>query len=122
MSIVELENRLIRYSVNAVRLYKTLYRSPFSRHLGNQLMRSASSSALNFGEARGSESRRDHIHKMSIILKELRESYICLQIIQQADVLNNDSGITGLIKESNELIAIFVTSINTAKDRLTDQQ
>ena len=50
-------------------------------HFGGQLTRSATAPALNYGEAQSGESRRDFIHKIKIVLKELRESSICLKII-----------------------------------------
>lgn len=79
-------------------------------HLGDQLLRSGTSSALNHGEAQAAESKRDFVHKMKVILKELRESSINLQLLALRKVVSNDLA----LQESRELIAIFVTSIKTA--------
>ncbi len=49
--------------------------------LAGQLVKSGTSPALNYGEAQSSESRKDFIHKIKIVLKELRETFVCLRII-----------------------------------------
>lgn len=54
---------------------------------------------------------------MSIVLKELRETYINLKIIQQSDLLKNGDLIKKLSMECNELISIFHKSISTAKSK-----
>ncbi len=79
--------------------------------LSEQLIRSATSSALNYGEAQGAESKRDFIHKMGVILKELRESSINLKLLIRRRMLKDDKA----LRENHELIAIFVASIQTAK-------
>ena len=62
------------------------------------------------------ESKKDFIHKMGICLKELREIFVCLKIIEKATLTSN---IDIIIKsEANELISIFVSSIKTAKTNL----
>ncbi len=50
-------------------------------HLSKQLVRYGTSVSLNYGEVQSGESRKDFIHKMKIVLKELRETFICLKII-----------------------------------------
>jgi four helix bundle protein len=84
--------------------------------LGIQLLRSATSAALNFGEAQSAESRKDFIHKMSIVLKELRESEINMKIIQRSNIARNQLQLSECINECKQLIAIFQTSLNTARN------
>ena len=62
------------------------------------------------------ESRSDFIHKMKIGLKELRETKVWLRMIVKANLINSASKLDPLIDENNQLISIFVTSINTAKE------
>ncbi len=83
----------------------------------DQLSRSATSPALNYGEAQAAESRKDFIHKMKICLKELRESRASLKLIKRYYERNEKElkGLQELIAESGELIAIFTSSINTAR-------
>ena len=68
---------------------------------------------MNYGEAMSAESRKDFIHKFKIVLKELRETMICIKILLKISYLNSDNQIG---KECNELIAIFVKSLATAEE------
>ena len=111
----QLEQRLIQFSVQIIELCRILNNEYVSQHLSNQIIRSSTSSALNFGEAQAAESRRDFIHKSSIVLKELRETHICLKIIQQSKLLKSDANILPLLNEANELVAIFQKTIITSK-------
>ena len=90
-------------------------------HLSGQLVRSGSSPALNYGEAQSGESRKDFIHKMKVALKELRETFICLKIIQRAKLFNEENKMQKALNENNELIAIFVKSIETAQRNLQNE-
>ena len=76
-----------------------------------QLLRSGSSPALNYGEAQAAESRKDFIHKLKVILKELRETSICLTLLYRKKFITDDR----VLKESKELIAIFSKSIKTGE-------
>ena len=110
-----LQERLIDYAVRIINLIEKLPDTRAGRHVADQLLRSGTSPAPNYGEAQGAESRADFIHKMKISLKELRESYVWLKIIQKSKMIVDDVELTLLIKETNELISIFFTSIDTAK-------
>lgn len=83
-------------------------------HLTKQLIRSATSAALNYGEAQSAQSKKDFIHKQSISLKELRESYINLLIVEQNNLCSRKELITQAIDEANQLVSIFVISVRTA--------
>lgn len=85
-----------------------------TEHLTKQLIRSATSTALNYGEAQGAESRRDFIHKMKICLKELRESQVNIQILKEADLIDDKAQFEVIANECKELVAIFASSIKTA--------
>lgn len=110
----DLEQRLITFSVSIIKFIDGMPATPAGRHLSGQLLRSSISPALNYGEAQAGESRNDFIHKMRIVLKELRESLNCLRIIQQAGVHPHPSSVVQAEQECNELVAIFVTSLKTA--------
>jgi len=114
----QLEERLIQFSIDVILLCKTIDQSFASEHLARQLIRSATSSALNYGEARSGESTRDFLHKMKICLKELRESYINLRIQKGSQTISDLKNLEELLKENNELISIFVSSIKTASNKL----
>jgi four helix bundle protein len=109
-----LEERLIDFAARCIKVAESLPKTRAGEHLSDQLTRSGTSPALNYGEAQGAESRKDFIHKMKVCLKELRETVICLKIIVRADMLSVEK-MQPLIDETNELISIFVTSIKTAR-------
>ncbi len=108
-----LENRLIDFAVNIISQIRQLPHDLVTRRLSDQLVRSSSSTALNYGEAKAAESKKDFIHKMRIILKELRETQICLKILRKSNYKISES----LIDECGQLIAIFYKSIKTTEER-----
>jgi four helix bundle protein len=110
-----LEERLINFSVMILEIVGFLPDTPVGKHFGGQLIRSGTSPALNYGEAQSAESRRDFIHKIQIVLKELRETHIALKSIHKAALIINNPIVPAAIRESDELIAIFVTSTSTAR-------
>jgi len=110
-----LEERLINFAVLIVEIVETMPDTKSASHLAGQLLRSGTSPALNYGEAQSGESRRDFIHKLKIVLKELRESHICLKIINRTKLYKKEDKIIFAINECNELISIFVKSVETAQ-------
>ena len=111
----DLEERLINFAVLIVEIVETIPETRAANHLSGQLLRSGTSPALNYGEAQSGESRRDFIHKIKIVLKELRESNICLKIIYRTKLYKTEDKIIQALNESNELISIFVKSVETAQ-------
>lgn len=85
-----IEDRLINFSVSILDLSEKLPTSYAAKHLGNQLIRSGTSPALNYGEAQAAESRKDFIHKLKVCLKELRESQISLKIISKKKYVESE--------------------------------
>ena len=109
----ELEERLIDFAVRIVRLSARLPRTAAGRHIAGQILRSGTSPAPNYGEARGAESRADFIHKLKIVLKELNETSIWLRIIKGSGILGADL-LRDIMQESKELCKIFTSSLKTA--------
>ena len=110
----ELEERFIKFSVSIVKISENINKSKAGNHLSGQIIRSGTSVALNYGEARSAESRKDFIHKLKIVLKELRETNNCLRILYHAKLYTKNN-INTTLKECHELTAIIVRSIETAK-------
>jgi len=111
----DLENRLIEFSLAIIGVAEMLPNSLTGRHLCGQLIRSGTSPAFNYAEAQSAESRKDFIHKMKISLKELRETYVCLQIIEKKPLIQQANQLRDILDENNQLISIFVKSIATAR-------
>lgn len=115
MTSKELEDRLIKFSIQVVNLIKSLPEDRITNHLSGQLLRSSNSPALNYGEARGSESQKDFVHKLGVVLKELRETLNCLKILAGSNYIKADQP---AINGCNELVSIFVKSVETNKKKL----
>ena len=115
MKKYDLEDRLINFSVLLIEIVNEMSGSKAGNHLSGQLIRSGSSVSLNYGEAQSAESKKDFIHKMKIILKELRETFVCLKIIHQSNLYDNQQKLMAAKNENNQLISIFVKSIETAQ-------
>ncbi len=111
----DLEDRLVAFAIKISTLVESLPTTISARNIAGQLIRSGTAPALNYGEAKGAESSNDFIHKMKIALKELRESYIALKILNQINIQEQDNIIGSCLVECNELISIFVKSIQTAE-------
>lgn len=111
----DLEERLLDYGAAIIGLTKNMGRDYAERHIANQLLRSGTAPLSHHGDAQGAESHADFIHKLSIGLKELRESERWLKLILRAKLMQTTDQVESLTKETDELIRIFVTSIRTAK-------
>jgi four helix bundle protein len=110
----DLNERLINFAVVIIDISECLPKTFAGNHIAGQLVRSGTSPALNYGEAQSAESRNDFIHKMKISAKELRETMNCLKIIEKKNWVAPDK-LSVPINENNQLISIFVKSIETAK-------
>jgi four helix bundle protein len=108
----KIQDRLVDLAIAIVNLAAHLPRTPAGQHVAAQILRSGTSPAPNYGEARGAESRADFVHKLRVALKELNETAIWLQIIRKSRMTQLE--LDGLIKENQELSRILVSSIKTA--------
>ncbi len=110
----DLDERLINFAGMIIDISEVLPKSLAGNHIAGQLVRSGTAPALNYGEAQSAESRSDFIHKMKIAAKELRETYNCLRIIRKRKWYAEEK-LVPVLDENNQLISIFVKSIETAK-------
>jgi len=110
-----LEDRLIDFGVGIVNLGYKLQRFKELKPISEQILRSGISPALNYGEALHAESKKDFIHKMKIVLKELHETLISLKILNALKSNPDREEVQLLKKENSELVAIFVSSVRTAQ-------
>ena len=120
MTNKELEDRLIDFSASVIKITENIKKSYTGNHLSTQLIRSGTSVSLNYGEAQDAESRKDFIHKMKVILKELRETIINLKLIKKIKLISEIDSCEEAINENNELISIFVKSIQTARKNIKE--
>ena len=110
----DLRDRLLRFIVRVIRIGEALPKTPEAQQIRKQMFDASSSTGANYSEACAAESALDFVHKMQVVLKELRETHFWLHLIVAAQMLPL-SRMQEVLKESDELIRIFVTSINTAR-------
>ncbi len=112
----DLEERLLEYAARIIRMVEKLPSTRAGNHVAGQLLRSGTSPLPNHGEAQAAESANDFIHKFRICLKELRETRRWLRLVQRVPLLS-PRRVQPLLDETEELIRIFVKSIQTAQRR-----
>jgi four helix bundle protein len=112
----DLGDRLLDFAADVIALSVRLQRSPTGRYLVGQLVRASASAGANFQEARGAESRADFVHKLQVVLKELREAEYWLKLLRRTKLMPADL-LTAPLAEADELIRIVVKSVVTAKSR-----
>ena len=110
----DLEERLIDFAVMVIDLQESLPSTKAANHLGGQLLRSGTSPALNYGEAQSAETKKDFIHKIRVVLKELRESHVCMRIIERKGMHQDTALVERAKAECQELVRIFIKSVMTA--------
>ena len=115
----DLEERLIDFAVLIIEVAESLNNTRAGNHISGQIVRSGTSPALHYGEAQSAESRNDFIHKLKVLLKELRETLVALKIIRRVSLTRKIDLVEKGIIECNELISIFVKSIETAKKNIS---
>ena len=113
MTPQRLEDRLIDFAVMVIDVVEALPNTKAGNHVGGQLIRSGTSPAPNYAEARSAESRKDFVHKIKISLMELRETMVWLKIIARKR-MGECRGVPVAPAEWEELIAIFTASTKTA--------
>ena len=111
----DLQERLIDYAVRIIKLSEALPNTKAGKHVSSQILRSGTSPAPNYGEAQSAESPADFVHKLKISLKELRETKVWLKIITKAKMIKSATKLVPLLQETEELVSILFTSIETAK-------
>ena len=114
IKIYNLEDRLVRFAGECIYFVRNLDKTYELEYYKNQLIRSSGSSSLNYGEAQGTITSRDFVYKVSLVVKELKESRNSLKILQyinegEIEVRN------WLLTEVEEIIAITSKMIQNKK-------
>ena len=110
----ELRERLIDFAARIGKVVDALPDTRMGRHIAGQLVRSGTSPAPNYEEGCAAESRADFVHKLSICLKELRESRCWIRLIIKTEMLP-EHRMGDLLDECNQLCNIIGQSVVTAK-------
>jgi four helix bundle protein len=110
----DLAERLLDFAARIGKAVDALPGTRLGRHIAGQLIRCGTSPGPNYEEGRAAESRADFVHKLSIALKELRESRYWLRLIVKAGLLS-ERKMSRLLDETIQLCCILGKSIATAK-------
>ena len=110
----DLEDRLVEYSCRMIDVVEALPSTRAGNYIAGQLIKCSLSPAFNYGEVQGAESRDDFIHKLGVVLKELKECRTALKIIRRKELIKPIKRVDKIFKETEELIAIIAKSIETA--------
>jgi four helix bundle protein len=111
----DLEDRFVDYTCRMIDVVEALPNSRAGIYIAGQLIRSCHSPTFNYGEAQAAESPKDFVHKMSVVLKELKECRTALKIIRKKELIKPVLKLKDVYKETEELIAIVAKSIATAR-------
>ena|ERR1700682_1983917 len=110
----DLEERLLTFTANIVRLADSLPSTKAGNHIASQLLRCGTSPLANHGEVEAAESRKDFLHKLRICLKELRETWWWLRLIGRLELADVPE-LRASLSEVEELIRIFAASVRTTQ-------
>lgn len=116
MNREELKKRTKEFALRIIKLVNALPNNPAGRVTGNQLLRAGTSVGANYRAACRAKSKSDFIYKINIVEEEVDESAFWLELIIECGLMPGNK-IESLLKEADELTAIFVSTIKTAKSR-----
>ena len=110
----ELKNRTKAYALRIIKLFQTLPKSGEAQVIGKQILRSGTSVGAQYREACRAKSPADFINKMEGSIQVLDETGYWLELLTDGNIVPAEK-LVGLQKENDELTAIFVASVKTAK-------
>ena len=110
----QLQERLIAFAVRILPLANRLNGTFAGKHIADQLLRSGTSAAPNYAEARSAESKAGFVHKLRIAIKELNETDVWLHVVQRSGLLKSEL-LDDMLAECEELKRILGASIHTAR-------
>ncbi len=110
----QLKARTKRFAVRIVKLYRAINASDDGRTFGRQILRSASSVAANYRAVCRARSRREFISKIGTVVEEMDESVFWLELLVETGICRAER-MGPILREANELLAIFGASQRTAK-------
>jgi four helix bundle protein len=115
----DLRERTLAYALRVIRLSSSLTGRGAESVIGHQLLRSGTSVGAHYREAHRSRSSAEFISKLETALQELDETQYWMELLLRAELVA-EAKLADLMKETNELIAIFVASVKTAKTNRTN--
>ena len=112
----DMKRRTKKFALRVIRLVESLPNGRTAEVIGRQLLRSGTSVGANYRAACRAKSTADFIAKMGTVEEEADESSYWMELLVEAEIVKADR-LESLMKEADELLAITVASVNTAKKR-----
>jgi four helix bundle protein len=117
----EFKERTKRLGLRVIRLVEALPQSQTGQVIGRQLLRAATSVGANYRAACRAKSTADIINKLKIVEEEADETLYWLELIVESDLMS-EARVSGLMAETNEIIAMTVASIKTLRAKQRNRQ
>jgi four helix bundle protein len=114
MSDTDLRKRTKAFALRILKLVDALPKTTAGRALASQIVRSGTSVAANYRAACRAKSPADFISKMGTVEEEADETFFWLELLEESELITATK-LTAIKQEANELIAITVASIKTAR-------
>ena len=114
MSRTAFKARTKAFALRVIKVVEALPRDTVSKTLGHQLLRAGTSVAANYRAAVRGKSPADFVAKMGIVEEECDESLLWMELLIDSERINGNR-LTELMGEANEILAITVASIKTAR-------
>ena len=112
----ELKRRTKDFAVRVVKMFRRLPKTTEARIIGRQVIRSGTSVAANYRAACRARSRAEFAAKLGVVLEEADETVLWFEILVEAEIVSRPR-MNALLREANELLAIFGASVHTARSR-----
>ena len=113
----DIREKLVAFAISVMDLCDRLPKTTAGMHIADRMLRSATSAAPNYAEARGAESARDFVHKLGIVLKELNESEVWIDMLVRRKMAE-DQPILQIQEECKSLCRIIAASVRTTNRNL----
>ena len=110
----DLKERTKKFALEIIKLVSELPKKTAGFELGRQLIKSGTSVGANYRSSQRGRSRAEFISKLSVVQEEADETVFWLELISESK-LTSPERILPLLKEANELTAIFTTMVINAK-------
>ena len=117
---LDLKVRTKQFALRIIRLYTSLPKTTEAQVIGKQVLRSGTSVGAQYREAQRAKSDADFINKVEGSLQELNETGYWLELLKDSGILSAEK-LNPLLKETDELIAIFVTIVKKVKNKRTSR-
>ena len=116
MNAEEMKKRTRAFALRIIRLVESLPKTRTAEVIGKQLLRCGTSVGANYRAACRAKSPADFIAKIGIVEEEADETIYWIELLIESEQINNER-VNGLLEEANQIVAIVVSSINTARGR-----